>query len=322
MRAVAPRHPLAPLRLVLQVMNYELYHDESQVGGYWHGMLLVPDLRKEELVRLLMQARELTHHNEPIGIKGVEEFGRVYGCANAWVQIGVAALMSRMKGVPYPLYMGERARGRYQYSFFAGTIGAKFILFRERDQHSTMTGHHDYGSKVETTFRMGLKGGIHSLGDDGNPISITRMHFDGHQHYGRHLDRQRIVDRLTGLREYCAIDCRSDLIDDRSGDHKRAGAQDYEDCQLLQLTDLLIGCFRTALGQYTRDIHIVLAMPVKQLVKRYSEGHARMLNSRWCNSFWISQCFLENGAWKFNMIDWRLDYGRQLELPPPGGLST
>ncbi len=23
-------------------MDYDLYHDESKEGGYWHGMLLVP----------------------------------------------------------------------------------------------------------------------------------------------------------------------------------------------------------------------------------------------------------------------------------------
>lgn len=28
-------------------MDYDLYHDESQEGGYWHGMLLVPREKRE-----------------------------------------------------------------------------------------------------------------------------------------------------------------------------------------------------------------------------------------------------------------------------------
>jgi hypothetical protein len=274
-------------------MDYELYHDESKEGGFWHGMLLVPVDKKHKLMELLSQARENTNYSEPISIKRVKTQNRIYDCAFSLVQIGVASLRSRTKGQPYPIFLGKRYSGKKQYPpRFEGVTGAKFILFCERDNLERMSSHPDYGSKVETTFRMGLKGGLHLLGNPDEVIHIEKMHFDGHEHYARHLDRDRIVGRLVGLRSYCSISSSDDLIDDRAGNHKKNDCQEYDDCQLLQLTDLLIGCFRTVLGTATRPIHKELSYPVKSIVDRYQEGYARIQNSRWRNGFCMSQCYL------------------------------
>ena len=56
-------------------MDYELYHDESKEGGFWHGMLLVPIVKKHTLLNLLSQARENTNYSEPISIKQVRKQG-------------------------------------------------------------------------------------------------------------------------------------------------------------------------------------------------------------------------------------------------------
>ena len=281
-------------------MDYELYHDESKVDGYWHGILLVPVVKKQTLLQLLSQARQNTSHKEPLGIKGIKRYNRVYDCADSWVQIGVAALMSRIKTQPYPISLGQK-----HYSLFPVVIGSKFILFRHLDNLEDITGYQDYVSKVETTFRIGLKGGLHMLGNQSESINITRMHFDGYEHYLRHLDRNRIIGRLTGLRDYCSISTAADVIDDRSGNHKKPGCQDYGDCQLLQLTDLLIGSFRTALAPVTetKNIHRKLAQPVKGIIERYQQGFVRMRNSRWRDGFCMSQCYLVSGSWKYQMIE-------------------
>ena len=168
-----------------------------------------------------------------------------------------------------------------------------------------MTGHLDYGSKVETTFRIGLKGGLHFLGTQSEGFNITKMHFDGYEHYQRHISRDRIIERLKGLRDYCSISTAADVIDDRSGNHKQADCQEYDDCQILQLTDLLIGCFRTVLTPLTqtKKIQRKLAQPVKDLVNRYQQGSVRMQNSRWRNSFCMSQSYLESGSWKYEEVE-------------------
>jgi hypothetical protein len=294
-------------------MDYELYHDESLEGGYWHGMLLVPTWNKKEFADLLEVARVNSGYTDKIGIKNVERKGFIYGCASAWVQIGVACLRSSTKGKAESAFLGLRENGKLQYGKVE-LYGMKFILFRERDSHKQLTGYSDHASKIETTFRFGVKGGLHFLGSDENPIHISKIHFDGHQHYQRHIDKDRIVNRIGGLREYCTISKRTDLIDDRQSNHKKPESQDYEDCQFLQLTDILIGCFRTSLGYETRDIHTELARPVKNLTDKFQQGYPRMRNSRWFNSFVLSQCYLEDGQWKFEGIERNPSEGTQPKL--------
>jgi hypothetical protein len=295
-------------------MDYELYHDESmEGGGYWHGMLLVPVPNKQEISDLLLKARENTRYSDKLGIKKVDRKGRIYNCASAWTNVGVAGLRSKNTGRNEPIFIGAHKKGQPQYES-VNIHGMKFILFRERDCHRQMTGYKDHASKIETTFRFGIKGGLHLLGSSENPISITRIHFDGHQHHHRHVDQERLISRIKGMRSYCTFAKRDDLIDDRHSDHRKPDSQSYEDCQFLQLTDLLIGCFRTSLGFHTKEIHAELAAPVKDLVDKYLKGYARMRNSRWLNSFAISQCFLEDGKWKFEGIQRNLAEGKQLKI--------
>lgn len=207
-----------------------------------------------------------------------------------------------------PVYLARMERGQKTYHLLRDKIGAKFILFCERDNLSKMTGHIDNASKVETTFRMGLKGGIHFLGAKEDPIRIEQIHLDGHEHHRRHIDKDRIVGRIEGLRDYCRISTRSDLIDDRSSDHRRDDSQDYDDCQLLQLTDLMIGSFRSVIRTPSKELHFRLAHPVKSLIDRYIQGYARMQKSRWRNSFCMSECYLEDGSWKFGNLDYQREW--------------
>ena len=53
-------------------MDYELYHDKSQVGGYWHGILLVPTQGKSKLLGYLHAARAHTHFDGVLGIKHIK----------------------------------------------------------------------------------------------------------------------------------------------------------------------------------------------------------------------------------------------------------
>ena len=297
-------------------MDFELYHDESKEDGYWHGILLVPVSEKDNLLDYLCGVRKNAGYDYPIGIKKVRKPGKIFTCAEAWVQIGVLSLMSLHKGPPPGVFLGRRVRRRKQYTQFRDIVGCKLIVFREVDNHAKMSDCLDYAGRVETTFRIGLKGGLHYLGSEEHPIHIERMHFDGYKHYHRHVDCDRIVNRLKGLRQYCSITDRPDLIDDRTSDHTRAGCQEYGDCQLLQLTDLLVGSFRTVLMGPTREVHTQLARPVKQIIDRYRRGYARMQNSRWRASFCMSQCYLESGQWRFETMRCQPDASRlQMSLP-------
>jgi len=278
-------------------MDFEIYHDESKEAGYWHGIFLVPVKKKQELLKLLEYARNVIGHKKCLSLKKIKKKNRIYFCARAWIQIGVASMIHNLKGMNYPIIVKEKYP-QVEKINLEKEIATKFILFREKDNLKKMNSALDHGAKVETTFRMGLKGGLHFLGDIQNPINIVKLHFDGHEHYKRQVDKDRIIGRLKGLRDYVTFD--KDLeIDDRKCDHNRNGAQHYDDCQLLQLTDLLIGSYRTILGESKRKIHNEVAFPVNELIKRYNDGYKRMQNSRWVNSFCMSQCYLDNDQWQF-----------------------
>ena len=285
-------------------MDFELYHDESKIEGYWHGMFLVPLNAKKSILDRLQIARGNSRYFEPLGIKKVRKENRIFDCVKSWLTIAVASMRSKIGGDPVPIYLGNRIPDGPQFESIREAFGAKFILFREKDAHQSMVSYPDHASKVETTFRIGLKGGLHFLGSEEGEIWIDRIHFDGHEHHRRNIDRARVIGRLKSLRDYCHISNQPNLIDDSSSDHRRVDSQSYDDCQLLQLTDLLLGAFRSLLIQPAKDIHLRLAYPVESLILRYQKGYARIRNSRWWSSFCMSQCHLEGGNWVFETMEY------------------
>ncbi|MGD8114022.1 MAG: hypothetical protein ACQEWA_03990, partial [Sphaerochaetaceae bacterium] len=291
-------------------MKYRLYHDESKNAGYWHGMLLVPEDRKSELVGLLELVRNNLNYDDPIGIKNVKkEKNRVFDLAQAWIEIGCGALRSRSKGEAFPVFLGQTEKGRKIPETPEIPTGCKFIVLRDTSEHKQLSSFSDFGSKIETFIRVGLKGGLHLLGSNESPIHVHSLHFDGHEHYGRKLSKERIIDRMNDLRDYCSV---SGEIDDRTSDHRKDHSQERSDCQLIQLTDLLVGSFRTCIEQ-TRECHETLCKYPNQLTRAYQKGYKRMQNSRWKDSLSFSEARLDDQGWHFSNIDFKKD-SRQLEL--------
>ena len=284
--------------------DYELYHDESAKEGYWHGMLLVPCERKKFLLDHLEAAREAVDYPHKISFKKINRPGKKYDLADAWLSLALGFMRSQTKSIKYYYFTGKKEGEAREYQLLdEQAVGVKFVLFRERESLADMLNYPDETSKVETSFRIGMKGGLHYLFSSRDPVRITRIHFDGYLHQGRHIDRQRVIDRLNGLRDYCEIAATPDLIDDRASDPRSTDAQDYADCQLLQLTDLLIGSFRAAFGFYSNETQWKLAKYAHTLIRKYAEGPARMRNSRWNHTFCMSQCYLEQGSWQFETIE-------------------
>jgi len=293
-------------------MDYELYHDESKEHGYWHGILLVPTVTKSLIINHLKQVRLYVGYEHPLRFTRIDAFNRKFHCSEAWLDFAIGSLITKFNSrYPHQICTGETIQGKKQYAIFDDivgrhSLGLKFILLRDRDQFGNMYDSLDYGGKVETSFRTAAKGGLHYLFSEDNHACIMKIHFDGHEHYHRNVDPDRIVGRPNGLRNYCQFkeNC---PIDDNTSDHREDSSQEYDDCQLLQLTDLFVGSFRTAfgfLGQGKIQAQIALAQPVKELVKRYKQGYARMQNSRWRNSFCMSESFIEDDKWQFQDLEY------------------
>ncbi len=293
-------------------MDYEIYHDESKEHGYWHGILLVPTATKSLIINHLKNVRKYIGYQYPLSFKKIYAINKIFNCAEAWLDFAVGSMITKFNSkYPHQIFTGEIIKGKKQFTIFDDMVkrnylGVKFILSRDREHFEKMYNLLDHGGKVETSFRIAVKGGLHYLFSEDNHARIVKIHFDGHRHYGRNIDPERIHNRLKGIRDYCQLkeNC---PIDDGSSEHRKECSQQYDDCQLLQLTDLFIGSFRTAfgfLGQGKIQAQIDLAEPVKVLVERYKEGYARMRNSRWRNSFCVSESFIEDGKWQFQDIEY------------------
>jgi len=301
--------------------NYVLYHDESIKDGYWHGMLLIPCNKKVQFFDILKSIREKVGYFDKVSFKDINGPGEKFNLADDWLQVGVGFLRSKPNKQKYHVKAWKQNRDETQpdtryISLPNSLMGAKFILFRVKDDHENMVYLDDKVSKVETTLRMGIAGGLHALGSPEHRIHITKIHLDGYQHNLRHADTSRIVDRIYGLREYCSFAPRETLIDDRSSVPKSENPQATVDCEFLALTDLLIGSFRVALAKNEKNDHKrKLSIHAKRILEKMTSGRIRMKHSRWANSFWLSECELIENRWSFNNIELRKLEGRIKQLP-------
>lgn len=292
-------------------MQYDVYHDESKEAGYWHGILFVPRHTRQIVLEHLATIRKETSFNLPLSLKDVKSCGDRFQCSRAVVQLAVCAMMQAAKGKVEKVLVSARTgdpEQKRQATEFREIIridqplGLKLVVFRERDGHKSLTSHLDYGAKVETTFRMGFKGGLHFLFDEKNPIIVSSIHFDGYEHNQRRTDKNRIIGKLKpDLRSYCQL--AADItVDDRHGKNRQGDTQSRADHEFLQMADLLIGSFRAILAVNKSAVQAMVASPVADLVKKWKCGPARMKNSRWSRAFCISQCHLENGEWQFDQL--------------------
>jgi hypothetical protein len=92
------------------------------------------------------------------------------------------------------------------------------------------------------------------------------------------------------------------VLNDDSSDHRQRDSQPYDDCQLLQLADLLVSGFRTVLVEATSDAQQLACTPLVELASKWDRGPKGFKNSRWFKGFCISEGFIENGEWQFGPI--------------------
>lgn len=283
-------------------MDYDLYHDESKVDGYWHGYLLIPRIHRSYLLSLLDESRNNIKYFSNVNFKGLKcSNTSAFSIRYSWLSIAVAALAHKQNKEPLVYFNGKGYDQNFgafkpKYEVLNNIIGAKFIVLRVLDNHESMDDSYfsDHAHKIETTLRIGFKGGLHFLSDKNNPINITSLIFDGYKHYGRHLDISHIINRLFPLNEFCSISSNVIFNDNHKKNHN------ISDSQFLQLTDLLIGSVRSNIGKCFNVHQKKVSEPVQVLIDKWSLGKARMNKSRWKNGFCYSSCKIIDGTWFFD----------------------
>lgn len=306
---------------------YDIYHDESKEESYWHGFLIVPRSQRQYFLRLLQKARENTEYCNEVSYKNMKNrkstLGKLATIIESWTSIAIASLQQqKLDTLPVKFHLGGMSREFIPK--LDDLIKCRFVIFKEKDNHKKMYNSMNKLEHIETTFRMGLKGGIHCLFNNDNPIKIGNVYIDGDEHYrqyGRTFDINKTLLRFKNeARDYVHFLKDSKLIPQRSDHKKIEKNQKIENSYLLQLCDILIGGIR--FYSFCRDdkhIKSKISYACKKLLKYDINNQYRMKNSRFYNGFLLSEAWLENGEWKFNQLtvgkDKRAFKGEQLDLP-------
>ncbi len=229
-----------------------------------------------------------------------KQFGPRHRCVSCWLQVGVAALLQRFKGKPHFVPTG-RTGLRSEFAPLPQPLGARFVLFRVGTPMAYLTLCANHVSRVEATFRIAFNGGVRLFSKQGDELCIRSLHFDGHEHYSRRLNLRRILRDMKTPAE--GIEIPDDVaLDDAPSDHRKANCQAYDDCQLLQLTDILVSGFRTVLGESMSEAQRRVCAPLAVLAEKWNRGRKGFSNSRWYKGFCISEGRIENEVWQFRDI--------------------
>src|SRR6266545_5602791 len=269
------------------MIDVSVYHDESKEGGYWHGLLIVPATSRGELLDWLREARRRSRYPDPLGIKNCSPSKRRrITCLSSWISAGVGSL-PRHGSVPICLGpIVEPGRGHRRSPFRnPRPLNVKLGALHSPDGFASMMGI--WADVVETTLRIALKGVLHyqDLSSEGQALNVRSLILDGDRHYNRSLDESRVLGRLRNeLRGGITIADDASIVP-LSSDHRREPAH-YDDSQFLQLADCLIGGVRLLATEPSH--HLVVGgnlEPLRAVMDRFSEGPARMLNSRFGTNF-------------------------------------
>lgn len=320
---------------------YDIYHDESKEGGYWHGFLLVPRKTRPLLLDLLKSARNITNyahevHYIRLGARTKPHYETAV-IIQAWTSIGVAALQQqKLQKFPPKLFLGRGKRNteNARYHVLSELLGCKLVIFRERDSHEKMYLGMSKLQCIETTFRMGLKGGVYLLFDESHPMMVGDVFIDGDEQYlgefGRTFDIERTLTRLAvETKSYVSFAGSPRIIPQRSDHRKIENGQKPEDSHLLQLCDILIGGVRFhAQSPDQGHVRYSVSLPCRELLSHEQDNVARMEQSRYHRGFSLSEAWLDAGEWHFSVLrpgDERTKAGEQpsfLGLASSGGNTS
>ena len=294
---------------------YDIYHDESKEEAYWHGFYFVPRTNRDYLLSLLNEARINTKYFYQVHyqrIKSKTKCNNVKAIIiNSWTTIGVFSLQQqKLYKIPPFIYMGRiPKKTKPIYKKLEDLIKCRFAVFKEKDKHQKMFFKDDNLRNTEITFKMALKGALHKLFSNNDPVTVGNIFIDGDEQYigeyGRSLNIIEILRRLRlEKREYVDFLDNSEIIPQKSNHQKLKSGQNAEDSHLLQLCDILIGGIR--FHSYCPDANITkyrISGLCRNLLKHDQDNVARMKESRYFNGFLLNEAWLEDDEWRFNQLN-------------------
>jgi len=294
---------------------YDIYHDESKEEAYWHGFYFVPRINRNNLLSLLKDARENTGYFHQVHYQRIKSKTKCNSIKaiiiHSWTTIGVSSLQQqKLYKMPPLVFMGRIPRKKKPiYTKLNDLIKCRFAVFKEKDKHQKMFFKDDNLRNIEITFKMALKGALHKLFSNDDPVIIGNIFIDGDEQYfgeyGRNINTGKIIRKLQlEKKDYVNFLDNSRIIPQKSNHIKLKSGQNAEDSQLLQLCDILIGGVR--FHSYCPDTNFTkyrISELCKYLLEHDQNNIARMKESRYFNGFLLNEAWIENDEWIFDQLN-------------------
>jgi len=287
----------------MEYRKYEIWHDEhrgdDKVNEYWHGIFFVPVNKKKEIIKFLKKIRDEHKYDYQQNIKfaGSLKAGRTKkaGVVKNHLDLFSHLLIVREDKAKTQLfnYNQKQKHEKKPVPFITikEVFNCKFVLFYVPDNHKSFNKYSmDYASRVETTFRFGFRGGAHYLFSKQNPIKIVKLYFDGYEHYGRHIDKKRI---LKGeLRKYCKVS-NGCGIDDR-----QIKDRDEDSRIMINFVDIILGAWVAKIKGLDDPNQVLYSLnPIYE--RLLNNKIVKNQNSRWHKSMAVSKLKIINGEIQF-----------------------
>lgn len=156
---------------------------------------------------------------------------------------------------------------------------------------------------------MAIKGGIHRLFSESEPIEIGNVFIDGDEHYvgiyKRRFSIDRTLQRFAREKRGFVSFVDGPLLIPQNSDHNKELeiGQDPNDSHLLQLCDVLIGGFRFhSCFSDRKHPRYDISIQCKELLSHEQENQARMAQSRYFNGFSLQQAWISDREWYFSPL--------------------
>jgi hypothetical protein len=277
-------------------------------------------------LNLLNEARKNTNYFSQIHYQKIKSKTKCNSrkaiIVNSWTTIGISSLQQqKLYKFPPFIYLGRNpGKTKAIYKKMEKLVKCKFAIFKERDKHKKMFFINNKLKNIEITFKMALKGALHKLFNNNNPMTIGSIFIDGDEQYigeyRRNLNTKEIIQKLQiEKRDYITLSDSCEIKPQESNHEKIKNDQNIDDSYLLQLCDILIGGVR--FHSYCPSSNITkyrISELCRNLLKHDQDNTPRMKESRYFNGFLLNEAWIENGEWKFDQLNIRNSTNNSMQL--------
>jgi len=296
---------------------YDVFHDECKEDGFWHCFIFISREAQEKLFNLLQIPRKNLQYHEFIHFGDI---GRRYKNHNpkarlikSWCSILLYTIQQQK--IYAQLYLGHK-NSKPIYELIKNgedRIASKLIIFREKNGYQDMYDSMSKTKKIETTFRMGIKGGTHFLFPN-KEILIGNVYIDSSKRaFEENFNSNNILERFKiESNKNIFFEDNSKIIPIDKKNYKK----DEPISEFMQLADVVVGGIRTQKLKMTNfHARYEATYQLKNLLEKETENFARMAKSRYRKGFALSDAFIKNNKWEFENMHIDSNQSNQLELP-------